>query len=106
MHPTLRSQDDVSWALEASGGYSPNSLYLQLLQGANITHFQEVWIMKVPPKIKVLLWQKIRDRLPSGEELAKRNDPSVGRCALSRGVGRLRPHFLQLQSGKIHVGRS
>jgi hypothetical protein len=34
---------------------------------ATITHFQEVWRTKVPPKIKVFLWQIIRGRLPSGE---------------------------------------
>jgi hypothetical protein len=30
-----------------------------------VKHFKEVWRMRVPPKIKIFLWQLIRGRLPS-----------------------------------------
>jgi hypothetical protein len=40
------------------------------------------WRMKVPPRIKVFLWQLIRGRLPSCEQVAKRHGPSDGSCAL------------------------
>jgi hypothetical protein len=38
--------------------------------------------MRVPPKIKVFLWQMIRDILPYGVQLAKRGGPSDVQCAL------------------------
>jgi hypothetical protein len=57
--------DEISWSLEASGCYSTRSMYLRLSQGAVITHFKDVWRIKVPPKIKVFMWQLIRGRLPS-----------------------------------------
>jgi hypothetical protein len=36
-----------------------------------VTCFKEVWKIRVPPKIKILLWQLIRNRLPSCEQVAK-----------------------------------
>ena len=82
LHPVQVGQDVISWSLEASGGFSSHSLYLKMSQGAAVTHFKEVWRTRVPPKIKVFLWQLIRGKLPSGAQLAKRNGPSDGSCAL------------------------
>jgi hypothetical protein len=39
-----------------------------------------------PIKIRVLLWQLIRGRLPSAEQVARRNGPSDGSCALCGGL--------------------
>jgi hypothetical protein len=75
-------EDEVSWALEPSGCYSTSSMYMRLSQGAAVTHFKDVWRMKVPPRIRVFLWQLIRGRLPSCEQVAKRHGPSDGLCAL------------------------
>ena len=36
----------------------------------------------MPLKIKVFLWQMFRDRLPSSNNVAKRNGPSDGSCAI------------------------
>jgi hypothetical protein len=47
-----------------------------------VTHFKEVWQTRVPPKIKVFLWQLIRGKLPSSEQVAKRHGPSNDRCVL------------------------
>jgi hypothetical protein len=46
------NEDVVSWHLEASGDFTAKSLYLQLSQGAVVTHFREVWRMWVPQRIK------------------------------------------------------
>jgi hypothetical protein len=70
--PWELEEDVVSWALEPSGVFSTNSIYARLSQGMVITSFKEVWLTKVPAKIKVFLWQLIRDRLPSGVQLLKR----------------------------------
>jgi hypothetical protein len=57
-------------------------MYMRLSHGAVVTHFKDVWRMKVPPRIRVFLWQLIQGRLPSCDQVAKRHGPSDGRCAL------------------------
>jgi hypothetical protein len=74
--------DAVSWSLEPSGRYSTSSMYLCLSHGATITCFRDVWETRVPPKIKIFLWQLIQSRLPSCEQVVKRMGPSNGLCAL------------------------
>ena len=49
-------QDVVKWALEASGSFSTNSLYLKLCSGNSLLHFRDVWKTKIPNKIKIFLW--------------------------------------------------
>jgi hypothetical protein len=51
-------------------------------QGETVTSFKEVWRTRVPPKIKIFLWQIVRGRLPPGAQLSKRHAPSNGLCAL------------------------
>jgi hypothetical protein len=84
-HPGLE-EDKVSWSLDASGTYTTNSVYLALTQGATVTCFKDAWRTRVPPKIRVFLWQLIRGRLPSAEQVAKRHGPSDGRCALCQEI--------------------
>jgi hypothetical protein len=81
LNPVLEGEDEVRWALEPSGEYSTNSMYCKLSQGGAIAHFKEVWRTRVPPKIRVFLWQLIRGRLPAGDQLVKRRGPSNGSCA-------------------------
>ena len=50
-------QDAVRWALEASGSFSTNSLYLKISGGNSMVFFKDVWKMKIPTKIKIFLWQ-------------------------------------------------
>jgi hypothetical protein len=40
--PISMGEDEVRWALEASGEYSTNSMYCRLSQGGAIAHFKEV----------------------------------------------------------------
>jgi hypothetical protein len=82
LHPYSAGDDEVKWSLEASGDFSTRSIYGRLTQGAVVTHFKEVWKTRVPPRIKIFLWQLIRSRLPSGVQVAKRNGPTNGACAL------------------------
>ena len=57
-------------------------MYKKLSQGATVAHFQEVWKARIPLKIRIFSWQLILDRLPSGTQLATRQGPSDGKCAL------------------------
>jgi hypothetical protein len=70
--------------LEPSRAFSTRPVYRSLSQGQRsaVSHFKEVWRTKVPPKIKIFLWQLIRNRLPTSEHVAKRRVPSMGFCAL------------------------
>jgi hypothetical protein len=82
MHPFSQGRDKISLGLEESGEFSVNSLYCRMSMGAAVTHFKDVWKTRVPPKIKIFLWQLLRGRLPAGDQLVKRHGPSDGRCAL------------------------
>jgi hypothetical protein len=82
LHPYTTGEDEVKWSLEASGEFSTRSIYGRLMHGAVVTHFKEVWKTRVPPRIRVFLWQLIRNRLPSGVQVAKRKGPTNGACAL------------------------
>jgi hypothetical protein len=80
--PVSTRDDVISWSLEPSGSFSTRSMYLRLSHGAEIVLFKDVWRTRVPPKVKIFLWQLIRGRLPTCEQVAKRHDPSNGRCAM------------------------
>ncbi|XP_071681481.1 uncharacterized protein [Lolium perenne] len=80
--PVEEQNDWVSWSLENSGVFLTMSVYHGMMHGAAITHFKEVWRTRVPPKIKIFMWQLIRGKLPSCEQVAKRMGPSKGHRAL------------------------
>lgn len=75
--------DNISWTLESSGCFSSRSIYLKLCQGTALLHFKDLWKAWIPPlKVKIFLWQMIRDKLPSCEQVWIRHGPSNGNCAL------------------------
>ena len=76
------SADTVSWRLSGSGKFTVNSLYRELTRGQVPSAAMGLWKAKIPLKIKVLLWQLCQDRLPTSTNLAKRNGPASGPCAL------------------------
>jgi hypothetical protein len=94
-------EDEIKWALELSGGYSTSSMYMRLSHGAAVTHFKDVWRMKVPPRIRVFLWQLIRGRLPSCEQVAKRHGSSDGRCALCGEIEDCSHIFISCHLGRF-----
>jgi hypothetical protein len=73
-------EDIISWRLDTLGTYSTNFMYLRLSQGRAVLHFKDVWRTRVPPKITVPLATDPR------EQVAKRQDPSDGNCALCREI--------------------
>ena len=75
-------KDSVYWALEANGTYSSHSMYLKLCQGPEFQAAADVWKATVPLKIKIFIWQLIRGRLPSNDQLLKRKGPSDGKCCM------------------------
>ena len=76
------SADSISWRLSSSGKFSVKSLYRELSRGQIPSAATGLWKAKIPLKIKVFLWQLCQDRLPTSINLAKRNGPASGPCAL------------------------
>jgi hypothetical protein len=80
--PISLDDDWIGWRLEPSGQYSTSSMYQSLAGCLAVTHFKDVWKLRIPPKIKVFLWQLIWGKLPCSEQVAKRRGPSNGSCTL------------------------
>ena len=74
--------DTVSWALTSSGKFSVNSLYRRLCRGTAQQAIAGLWKARLPLKIKLFMWQLFRDKLPTSLNVAKRNGPATGTCAL------------------------
>ena len=74
--------DTVSWALTSSGKFMVNSLYRRLCRGMAQQALAGLWKAQLPLKIKLFMWQLFRDKLPTSLNVAKRNGPAIGPCAL------------------------
>ena len=75
-------RDTVSWSLTASAIFSTNSLYRKLCSGVQFPCLKNIWQATVPLKIRIFLWQLARGRLPANDQIALRQGPSNGQCAL------------------------
>lgn len=70
--------DSFRWKFEPSGQFTASSLYLALHNGAAPFQAMDIWKARIPTKIKIFLWQLVRDRLPSGVEVQKRHGRGDG----------------------------
>ena len=80
--PSSRAVDSVSWRLSASGTFSVSSAYRALFSGLALSWPAHLWKTPLPLKTKIFVWQLLRDRLPTGVEVAKRHGPGDGLCPL------------------------
>jgi hypothetical protein len=78
----LPEPDQVVWHLENSGKFTVKFMYGKLSQGATVAYFKYFWGAAVPLKIKIFSWQLVLDKLPSSMQIATRNGPLNGSCAL------------------------
>lgn len=85
MHVLSVEEDSVTWPHSPSGIFSVKSLYSRLISGSPTGRFKCAWEARVPPKIKIFLWQA-RGRLPAADQIRKRNGPGSDRCALSSAM--------------------
>lgn len=76
------SPDTVTWELTGSGKFTVKSLYHKLCQGPAQLVVKGLWSARLPLKIKLFLWQLFRNKLPTSLNVAKRNGPATGPCAL------------------------
>ena len=49
---------------------------------APMAQFASIWKINVPLKIRIFLWQMMRKRLPSSDNIHRRHGPSNGLCSL------------------------
>lgn len=78
--PLSEAPDGVSWKFSASGQFSVKSLYSKLTQGPALDIARGLWKAGLPLKIKNFLWQMFRKRLPTSDNVAKRQGLSNGTC--------------------------
>jgi hypothetical protein len=92
LHAELRddcpspASDSVSWSLEPSGVFSTKSLYAKLVGGTTVTHAKDIWKIACPLKVRILVWQMAKDRLPCNAQIKRRHGQSDGNCALCHQV--------------------
>lgn len=72
----------TAWRLAPLGIFSTKSLYDRLAAGHGPEELTEIWKARLPPNIKIFLWQLVRGRLPSGGQVQKRHGPGSGMCPL------------------------
>jgi hypothetical protein len=65
--------DKFTWNLHQHGQYTVHSLYLALINNG-MSHINKiVWRLKVPLKIKILMWYMRKEVLLTKDNLARRN---------------------------------
>ena len=82
LHNPSFERDAVTWHLESSGSFSTKSLYQAILPTPGLNELTVLWAIKLPLKIRILMWQWVRGRLPSGTEVQKRHGSGDGQCPL------------------------
>jgi hypothetical protein len=76
-------QDSVKWAFEKNGEYSTKSMYRWwTFEGVSDPQLKKIWYLKIPGKIRIILWQVIDDRLPTREQNIHRKGSTTSRCPI------------------------
>ena len=83
----------MAWHLAPSGTFFVKSAYRSLFSNPVRAWASPLWKAPLPLKIKIFVWQLLRDRLPSGVEVRKRQGPGDGLCPLC-GIPETGPHIL------------
>ena len=76
-HIQRNRMDEWIWKADPSGSYSTKSAYAEMWGEAaadnQVQDFEELWKLKIPPKVVVFAWRLFRDRLPTKSNLTRRN---------------------------------
>ena len=85
-----QTKDRWIWKPEQSGQYSVKSAYDMLrrddMEGVDVKVFQDLWKLRIPPKIAVFAWRLLKERLQTKANLRRRqlmiNDTSCPFCGI------------------------
>ena len=80
--PLTDKENRVVWNLNQNGKFSTKSVYKWSEKTLNECHYKWIWKAKIPLKIKKIMWQMFQSRLPTLDNMAKRNIPANGSCAV------------------------
>ncbi|KAE8781872.1 retrotransposon unclassified [Hordeum vulgare] len=80
--PVSSDRDSVFSSLYPSGNFSVSSAYLAMCRTLVLPWLSPLWKAPLPLKIKIFVWQLLRDRLPSRTEVLKRHGLGNGTCPL------------------------
>jgi hypothetical protein len=75
-------------------------MYLALSRGASVVHFRDMWVAKLPLKIRIFNWKLALNRLPTREALTHRRGHQMG------GVRSAVKHNLLVTSSSTALWRS
>ena len=70
------------WPHSSSGRFLVKSAYSKLIAGTRTDKFKYIWSARIPPKIKIFLWQAHCRKLPAADQIKKRNGPGSDSCQL------------------------
>ncbi|CAH9080424.1 unnamed protein product [Cuscuta epithymum] len=97
-------EDGYRWSEDAKGKYSVRSCYRKLVgnvQPQGWVGWTAVWRFRVPPKVKVFIWQLASGILSTVEFLKRRHIPIVGSCLICNREEESTTHlFLECQASK------
>jgi hypothetical protein len=66
-------RDTVRWIFEKFGKFTTSSLYKELtFPGMNKRWMNNIWIARLPLKIKMFLWQVCNDKIQLVDQLARK----------------------------------
>ena len=77
IRPSTALKDSWLWGADSKGIFSTNSAYLYIkddhLNEDQCLGFQHLWNIKIPPRALVFAWRLLWDRLPTKDNLLRRN---------------------------------
>ena len=81
---TIDNEKTRIWKATNDGSYSVKSAYCicihESLPVQNSSHWQLPWHLHVPPRVRSFLWRATHQRLPTRNNLSKRNAPCSETC--------------------------
>ena len=89
------------WKLTKNGVFSVKSMYLDVINSSVITSSKHVWKVKVPLKIKVLMWFVHKQVILTKDNLAKRNWTGSKSCSFCDSDETIKHFFLDCPLAKI-----
>lgn len=101
-----RMPDEVYWNQEPSGNFSITSAY-NMIRGFNLqlqdNSWTIIWKLKVPNKVKILLWTMSHDKVLGNAERKRRGLTVDGNCLVCSGQEETTEHIFKTCTKATHV---